>query len=104
MDARPYLAIEVALAKPEPKLRALIDAALDGKWPRLVQLHVVATGDGAALGDRVTAQKLAELDPRDVFARVWSRGHAEPPTADILDGFEHLLADVQGDAYDPGTS
>jgi DNA repair protein SbcD/Mre11 len=104
LETRPYLAVEIALARPEPKLRALVDAALEGKWPRLVQLHVVATGDGAALGDRVIAQKLAELDPRDVFARVWARGHAEPPTADVLDGFEQLLANVQGDAYDPGAS
>jgi exonuclease SbcD len=102
--ARPYLEIVVALDKPEPKLRALIEAALDGKRPRLVALHVETTGDGKALGDRVTMQRLAELDPRDVFARLWQRSHREAPDADVRAGFERLLAEVQGDAADPEAS
>lgn len=98
---RPYLEVAIALERPEPKLRTLVEAALDGKWPRLIQLHVLATGDGAALGDRVVAQRLAELDPRDVFARLWARDHAEPPDASVRLGFEELLAEVQGDRVDP---
>ena len=98
---RPYLEIVVALDQPEPRLRALIEAALEGKRPRLVYLHVEHTGDGAALGDRVTARRLAELDPRDVFVQLWSRDHAEAPSADVLAGFDRLLAEVQGDLADP---
>jgi len=99
--ARPYLEVVVALDAPEPRLRALIEAALDGKHPRLVYLHVEHTGDRASLGDRVVAQRLAELDPRDVFARMWARDHAEPPAPAVLVAFERLLAEVQGDANDP---
>lgn len=102
--ARPYLEVVVALERPEPKLRALIEAALEGKRPRLVYLHVEHTGDGAALADRIGARRLAELDPRDVFLQLWARGHAEPPTAAVIAGFERLLAEVQGDASDPGAS
>ena len=98
---RPYLEIVVALARPEPKLRAQIETALDGKRPRLVKLTVELTGDGAALGDRIAAeQRLAELDPRDVFVRLWARDHAEPPSAAVHAGFERLLLAVRGDAED----
>ena len=98
--ARPFLEVVVALDKPEPKLRALVETALDGKRPRLVRLLGEMTGHGAALGDRVLAQRLAELDPREVFGRLWSRNHAEPPAPPVLAAFDRLLAEVQGDAED----
>lgn len=103
-EARPYLEIVVALDRPEPKLRTQVEAALAGKRPRLVYLHVEHTGDRAALGDRVTARRLAELDPREVFAKMWAREHAAIPSADVLAGFERLLAEVQGDLADPEAS
>ncbi|MDQ3298391.1 MAG: exonuclease SbcCD subunit D C-terminal domain-containing protein [Myxococcota bacterium] len=98
--ARPYLEIVVALGKPEPKLRALIETALDGKRPRLIRLGVEQTGDGAALGDRVSSRRLAELDPREVFVRLWARGHVEPPTPEVLGAFDRLLAELRGDVED----
>ena len=102
--ARPYLEVVVALDRPEPRLRTLIETALDGKRARLVQLHVERTGDGAALGDRLVAKRLAELDPRDVFGRLWAREHAEPPSAAVVEAFERLLAEIAGDAEDPSIS
>ena len=98
--ARPYLEVVVALDRPEPKLRAAVEAALDGKRPRLVRLGVELTGAGGALGDRVVQQRLAELDPRDVFVRLWGRDHAEPPSDAVLAGFDDLLAEVHGDRED----
>jgi DNA repair protein SbcD/Mre11 len=98
--ARPFLEIVVALDRPEPKLRALVEAALDGKRPRLIRLGTETTGDGGALGDRLAQQRLAELDPRDVFVRLWGRDHAEPPGDAVLAGFARLLAEVQGDRED----
>ncbi|MGE0545772.1 MAG: exonuclease SbcCD subunit D C-terminal domain-containing protein [Kofleriaceae bacterium] len=102
--ARPYLKVVVALDRPEPKLRALIETALDDKRARLIKLEVATTGDRAALAERVSVQRLAELDPREVFARLWLRNHAEPPDQDVLAGFERLLAEVHGDAFDPEVS
>jgi len=103
-QARPYLEVVVALPRPEPKLRHTIEAALEGKRPRLVRLGVELTGDGAALADRVALQRLAELDPRDVFGRLWARDHAEPPSEAVRAGFDRLLAEVMGDAGDTGVS
>ncbi|NVB80865.1 MAG: exonuclease subunit SbcD [Kofleriaceae bacterium] len=99
--ARPYLEIVVALDRPEPRLRTQVETALDGERARLVQLHVQLSGDGAALGDRVQTKRLAELDPRDVFAQLWARSHADPPSAAVTGAFERLLAEVQGDLDDP---
>jgi exonuclease SbcD len=98
--ARPYLEVVVALDRPEPRLRAAIEAALDGKRPRLVRLGVELTGDGSALGDRVTRQRLAEIDPREVFLRLWARDHAEPPGDAVLAGFDRLVAEIAGDRED----
>ncbi|TMQ16326.1 MAG: exonuclease subunit SbcD [Deltaproteobacteria bacterium] len=98
--ARPYLEIVVALERPEPKLRAAIEAALEGKRPRLVRLGVELTGDGGALGDGVVRQRLAEIDPREVFVRLWARDHAGPPGDAVVAGFDRLLAEVQGDRED----
>jgi exonuclease SbcD len=99
--ARPYLDLVVSLERPEPRLRTTIETALDGKRPRLVQLRVELDGSGAALGDRVAVKRLAELDPRDVFAQLWARSHAEPPSAAVVGAFERLLAEVHGDLDDP---
>jgi exonuclease SbcD len=98
--ARPYLEVVVALERPEPKLRAQVEAALEGKRPRLIRLGTETTGDGGALGDQVVRQRLAELDPRDVFVRLWNRDHAEPPSPTVLAGFDQLLAELRGDRED----
>jgi DNA repair protein SbcD/Mre11 len=97
---RPFLEVVVALDRPEPRLRALVEAALDGKRPRLVRLAVELTGDGEALGDQVARQRLAEIDPREVFVRLWHRDHAEPPGDAVLAGFDRLVAELSGDRED----
>jgi exonuclease SbcD len=99
--ARPYLEVCIELDRPEPRLRTMIETALDGKRARLVQLLVERTGSGAALGDRVVAKRLAELDPRDVFGQLWARDHAEPPSASVAGAFDRLLSEVSGDLDDP---
>jgi DNA repair protein SbcD/Mre11 len=92
----PYLEVVVQLDRPVPRLRALIETAVEGKHVRLVATPVEMTGDGAALADRLVARRLAELDPRDVFARLWARDHAEPPGEAVALAFDRLLADVEG--------
>jgi exonuclease SbcD len=96
--ARPLLDIVVALAKPEPRLRARVEAALDGKRPRLVRLLAEATGDGAALAERVAQQRLQELDPKDVFVRCWQRRHSDPPAEPVLAAFDRLVVEVRDEA------
>lgn len=98
---RPYLDLMIVLDRPEPRLRTMIEQALEGKRARLVQLRIEHSGDGAALGDRVAVRRLAELDPREVFTQLWARDHAEPASPAVVAAFERLLADVRGDLADP---
>jgi len=67
---------------------------------RGVVLDLERERDRAALGDRVTQQRLAELDPRDVFARLWARDHAAAPGAPVLAAFDRLLSEARGDVED----
>jgi exonuclease SbcD len=92
---RPYLEVVVSLVRPEPRLRAAIERALGGKHARLVQLRVEHTGDGAALADRFPARRLAELAPGEVFAKLWARDHADPPSEAIVRAFDALVAEVE---------
>ncbi|HUS27713.1 MAG TPA: exonuclease SbcCD subunit D C-terminal domain-containing protein [Kofleriaceae bacterium] len=97
----PYLEVDVLLERPEPRLRATLENAIEGKRARLISIQTKRTGDGAALGDRKIATRLAELDPRDVFGQLWARDHAEPPSAAVVGAFERLLAEVTGGLDDP---
>ena len=99
--SRPYLDLMISLDRPEPRLRTLIERALDGKHPRLVQLRIVHSGTGHVLGDRESTKRLAELDPRDVFEQLWARSHADPPGEAVTRAFDRLLAEVRGDREDP---
>jgi exonuclease SbcD len=103
--ARPYLEVVVKLETPQPRLRALVEVALEGKHARLIYLHVEHTGDRSALADRVEllsgVRKLAELDPRDVFERLWARDHATPPEPAVLAAFDRLVESARGDREDP---
>ena len=85
------------LTRPEPRLRQQVEAALDGKRPRLVRLLAETTGDGTALADAVAMRRLQELDPRDVFQRCWARQHAEPPGDAVLAAFDRLVVEVMGE-------
>jgi DNA repair protein SbcD/Mre11 len=91
---RPFLEVVVALGRPEPRLRASVDAALEGKLPRLIRLGTEATGDGASLGDHGRGQQLAELEPTEVFERCWRRRYNEAPSAAIRGAFQRLLDEV----------
>ena len=86
---RPYLEVEVAVDRPEPALRQRIEAALEGKEPRLVRLGVAMAGSGLALGD-VEARPIADLAPEEVFRRKYEREYGGAPPPEILHAFLEL--------------
>jgi len=94
-ELRPYLEVVVALERPEPRLRALVEDAMAGKRPRLVKITAGHTGDGRALADAVAGVALADLDPRDVFVRKWQRHHEGAPTPALLARFDALVEEVR---------
>lgn len=92
---RPYLEVCAALPRPEPKLRTLVEAELEGKAARLLKLAVEYTGDGAALAESVPEVELRDLDPIEVFLRRYHRDHEEEPAEPLVAAFVELLDRVR---------
>ncbi len=88
---RPFLEVCVALPRPEPRLRRIVEEALAGKRPRLVKLEVEHTGDGAALSESLPGADLKDLDPEEVFLRRYRRDHESEPPAPLVAAFRELL-------------
>lgn len=88
---RPHLEVVVALMRPEPKLRELVEGELEHKSPRLLKLSVEYTGDGASLAESNPAANLRDLDPLDVFLRRYRRDHDSEPDTALIDAFSELL-------------
>ena len=95
-DRRPYLEVVVALDRPDPRLRARIEEALEDRAPRLIKLAVERTGDGAVLGDRAAGRALADLDPRDVLRERWRQRYGGDVPEDVLAAFDRLVDEVRG--------
>lgn len=93
--ARPYLEVCVALDRPVPDLRRRIEEAAAGRRPRLCKIGVEYTGDGAPLAEAAPAERLAELDPGEVFVRRWRRDHEGEPPAALVEAFFELLEEAR---------
>lgn len=91
LDERPLLEVAIALPEPQPRLRDKIEAAVADRAVRLVKIHAALTGDRAALADVATGRGLAELDPREVLERRWSRDHDAPVPPEVARAFDELL-------------
>ncbi len=76
----PLLELAVRLERPEPLLRAQVQAALADRAVRLVRLGVTFAGAVAGLADEsVLGAGLESMTPADVFARRYQQQfHAEP--------------------------
>jgi exonuclease SbcD len=92
LHEQPYLEVRVLLDGPEPSLRAQVEAALEGKPVRLAKIEptrkvVTAAGVDTAL----SLDQLAQLQPDDIFQRLWQQRFGEEAPADQLSAFAELL-------------
>ncbi|ALK97983.1 exonuclease SbcD [Massilia sp. WF1] len=97
LHEQPYLEVRVLLDGPEPSLRAQVEAALEGKPVRLAKIEptrkvVTAAGVDAAL----SLDQLAQLQPDDIFRRLWQQRFGEDAPDDQLAAFAELLFPVDG--------
>jgi len=87
----PYLQVRVLLDKPEPGLRAAVEAALAGKPVRLVRIETSAVrGAGEASAALLSVDELGTLGPTDFFERLYQHRFNEAPPADLLAAFAEL--------------
>jgi exonuclease SbcD len=98
-DVWPYLEVRVLLDAPEPGLRAQVEAALEGKPVRLAKIEptrrVVTT---AGVEPALSLDQLAQLQPDDIFRRLWQQRFGEDAPDDQLAAFTELLLPTDGTA------
>ncbi|MCP4443985.1 MAG: exonuclease subunit SbcD [Myxococcales bacterium] len=91
---RPYLEIKVGLKEPVSDLREQVEKALEGKRPRLVKTSITYSGDRRNLSDSHAGERLADLIPRDVLLRRYSRDYEGEPPTELLEAFAELVDEV----------
>jgi exonuclease SbcD len=93
LHQQPYLEVRVLLDGPEPSLRAQVEAALEGKPVRLAKIEptrrVVTT---AGLDAALSLDQLAQLQPDDIFQRLWRQRFGEDAPSDQLAAFAELMS------------
>ena len=88
----PYLLVRVLLSQPEPGLRALVEAALEGKQVRLVRIETsTAQGDSSVVAPAISVDELNALAPTDYFERLYQHRYNAPPPIDIMAAFTELV-------------
>lgn len=99
-ERQPFLEVRVLLDGPEPGLRARIESALDGKPVRLAKIeptrkHQAGSGDGfqAAL----SLEQLAQLQPDDIFKRLYAQRFGDAAPDDQLAAFAELMLPGAGE-------
>jgi DNA repair protein SbcD/Mre11 len=95
-ELAPYLEVRVLLNGPEPGLRHKIEAAVAGKHVRLAKIDVkypTVTALGNSTG-AVVQDNLHELQPGDVFAKVYHSKYNNSVPADILQLFNQVTREV----------
>ncbi|MBC7387840.1 MAG: exonuclease SbcCD subunit D C-terminal domain-containing protein [Opitutaceae bacterium] len=94
LETVPYLEVRVLLDGPEPALRHKIESALMGKNVRLTKIDVKYPESTKAQTEFITPEKLNELQPIDVFGKVYqARFNSDvPPT--ILQLFQEVAQEV----------
>lgn len=91
----PWLEVATLLQEPEPGLRTLIEAALEGQPLQLAKVTVEYQGDGMSLGDRAHSEGLAALGPEEVFAHRYRQMYEDEPGEKLQQAFLLLLEEVQ---------
>ncbi|QJE01480.1 exonuclease subunit SbcD [Massilia forsythiae] len=101
--ARPYLEVRVLLDGPEPGLRAQVEAAIADKPVRLAKIEPSRRAVAADEADAaLTLDQLAQLQPDDIFRRLWRQRFGDEAPDDQLSAFAELMLPQDGDAAAAG--
>ncbi len=90
--AQPFLEVRVLLDAPEPGLRGRIEAALAGKPVRLAKIEPTRRQQTVAPETvAMTLDQLAQLQPDDIFRRLYLQKYGEEAPADQQSAFAELV-------------
>jgi DNA repair protein SbcD/Mre11 len=93
-NAWPYLEVRVLLDGPEPSLRAQVEAAIAGKPVRLAKIEPTRKVATAAPADDIlTLDQLAQLQPDDIFRRLYQQRYGEDAPGEQVEAFAELMLD-----------
>ena len=89
-EAQPFLEVRVRLDAPEPGLRTRIEAALDGKSVRLAKIETSSAARSSA-PENMTLDQLGQLQPDDIFRRLYQQKYAKEAPPELLSALAELL-------------
>jgi len=89
-EAQPFLEVRVRLDAPEPGLRTRIETALDGKPVRLAKIETSSAARSSA-PENMTFDQLGQLQPDDIFRRLYQQKYAKEAPPELLSALAELL-------------
>ena len=89
-EAQPFLEVRVRLDAPEPGLRTRIETALDGKPVRLAKIETSSAARSSA-PENMTLDQLGQLQPDDIFRRLYQQKYAKEAPPELLSALAELL-------------
>ncbi len=89
-EAQPFLEVRVRLDAPEPGLRTRIETALDGKPVRLAKIETSSAARSSA-PENMTLDQLGQLQPDDIFRRLYLQKYGRPAPPEQLSTLAELL-------------
>jgi DNA repair protein SbcD/Mre11 len=97
IEFAPYLEVRVLLDSPEPALRHKIESAIAGKYVRLAKIDVKypSSNQDGKTGNTISAQDLNELNPSDIFSKVYASKFESAVPELIKNLFNEVLQEVE---------
>lgn len=89
-EAQPFLEVRVRLDAPEPGLRMRIETALDGKPVRLAKIET-SSAARSSTPENLTLDQLAQLQPDDIFRRLYLQKYGKEAPPEQLSALAELL-------------
>jgi exonuclease SbcD len=94
---QPFLEVRVLLDAPEPGLRARIEAAIEGKPVRLAKIEPTRKHEACTETAAMSLEQLAQLQPDDIFRRLYLQRFGDEAPADQLSAFAELMQPGAGE-------
>ncbi|WP_343591033.1 exonuclease SbcCD subunit D C-terminal domain-containing protein [Flavobacterium sp.] len=89
-----YLEVRILLEGPEPALRHKIETALMGKKVRLAKIDVKYPSSTQQVSEFITPEKLNELQPIDIFDKVYQQRYNSEIPDTILQLFQQVTQEI----------